>query len=239
MAIINFTNVHYHIDDKKIIQDINLNTQTKRLGVIGRNGSGKTSFARLLSGLVAPTQGTVRIDDIDVAKDRRAALKQVGIVFQNPDHQILFPTVIEEIGFGLRQLGYTKSEAASKSEAILENFGLSHWRDSAVEPLSGGQKHLLCLIAVLVMQPSLLILDEPFVGLDIPTKMQLSHYLKDLPITLVQITHQCEDLQDYAEILWFDDGKVRMQGAPEQVFPAYEKSMTKQGRRNDLVDLAS
>ena len=239
MPVIDCSDIGYRIDDTQILQNVNLKTDTNRLGVIGRNGSGKTNFARLLSGLVSPTQGTIYVDDINVAKNRRAALKLVGIAFQNPDHQILFPSVIEEISFGLRQLGCVKSEAEAKSEAMLMRFGLGHWRDSSVEPLSGGQKHLLCLMAVLVMQPKLLILDEPFVGLDIPTRMQLAEFLTDLPIALVQITHQREDLADYDEVIWFDKGSICKRGSPDQVLPAYHEAMILQGRRNDLVDLAS
>ncbi len=238
MVSIDCSKVSYHIDDKVILQNITLKTKTRRLGIIGRNGSGKTSLARLLVGLIAPTDGAIRIKDIDITHHRRAALSLVGIVFQNPDHQILFPSVIEEISFGLRQSGMTKSEAEAKSEAMLARFHLSHWRDASVEALSGGQKHLLCLMAVLVMQPQVLVLDEPFVGLDIPTKMQLMDYCAALPITLVQITHQCEDVAEYDEVLWLDGGQVRMHGAPAQVLPAYRETMIAEGLGHDLVDLS-
>ena len=238
MPIIDCRGVSYHVDNKNIIQNVEIKTAARRIGIIGRNGSGKTSLARLLAGLISPTEGCVRLDGVDVAVDRRAALGLVGILFQNPDHQILFPTVIEEVSFGLRQSGMTKSEAESKSEAMLTRFALGHWRDVSVQALSGGQKHVLCLISVLAMQPQILVLDEPFVGLDIPTKMQLMQYFADLDMTLVHITHQCADIAEYDEVFWLDGGQVRMWGAPKAVLPTYEKAMIAEGQGYDLADIS-
>lgn len=112
-ARIEFQAASFTVAERRILSDLSVDLTAQRIGIIGRNGSGKTSFARLLSGLVEPSNGTVRIDGLDPAKDRRAALSLVGILFQNPDHQIIFPTVVEELAFGLRQLGLDDPEAAA------------------------------------------------------------------------------------------------------------------------------
>ncbi|MCA8930388.1 MAG: ABC transporter ATP-binding protein, partial [Alphaproteobacteria bacterium] len=150
-----------------VLDDLDLEVRHGELvAVMGRNGSGKSTLSRVIAGLVAPRTGQVRINGHDPARDRRAALREVGILFQNPDHQIIFPTVIEEIAFGLTQMGQPRTDAAEAARAILARFGVAHWQDAQVATLSQGQKHLVCLMAVVAMAPGLLILDEPFAGLD-------------------------------------------------------------------------
>ncbi|MCK0126841.1 energy-coupling factor ABC transporter ATP-binding protein, partial [Gelidibacter sp. F2691] len=206
------------------------------VGIIGRNGSGKTSFARLLSGLVKPGEGSVRIEGLDPSKDRRAALSLVGILFQNPDHQIIFPTVVEELTFGLRQLGLEDPEGAARIQ--LEKFGKAHWADSHVHGLSQGQKQLVCLMAVLAMAPRILVLDEPFAGLDIPTRMQLGRYLDRYDGTLVHVTHDPADLLGYDHVIWIEAGQLVQQGAPNEVLPAFTTQMKQQGESDDISDLS-
>ena len=121
-ATVEMTGVTLSRNEKPLLKDIKLSAREKRIGIVGRNGSGKTTFARVLSGLVAPDQGEVRICGIDVAKDRKAALRTVGILFQNPDHQIIFPTVEEELGFGLIQMGCSKHETEHQVYEVLKAF---------------------------------------------------------------------------------------------------------------------
>ena len=141
--------------------------------MIGRNGSGKTTLLRLLAGLVAPSAGVVRVGEIDPYTDRKAALAKIGILFQNPDHQILFPTVEEELAFGLIQQGQTQAAAMAAALALLQREGRADWAKTPVSTLSHGQKQWLCLQAVLLMQPETLLLDEPFAALDMPTEARL------------------------------------------------------------------
>ncbi|SMR82191.1 biotin transport system ATP-binding protein [Aliiroseovarius halocynthiae] len=235
-ARIEFSAASFAVAERRILSDLTVDLTGKRIGIIGRNGSGKTSFARLLSGLVAPSAGTVRIDGIDPAKDRRAALSLVGILFQNPDHQIIFPTVVEELTFGLRQLGLDDPEAAARAQ--LERFGKSHWAESHVHGLSQGQKQLVCLMAVLAMAPRILVLDEPFAGLDIPTRMQLGRYLDQYEGTLVHVTHDPSDLTDYDHVIWIEAGKLAQQGLPADVLPAFSAQMKQQGESDDISDLS-
>lgn len=221
-----------------VLRDVTVHSDAHRIGIVGRNGSGKTTLARIIAGLVAPDQGKVRLGGIDVTRDRKAALGLVGILFQNPDHQIIFPTVEEEIAFGLRQMGQSKPDAARAVAAVLARFNKSHWAKAAIHQLSQGQRQLVCLMAVLAMQPRVIILDEPFSGLDIPTARHLRRLLDGLEATLIQITHDPAVLETYDHVLWLEQGAVIQQGPPETVLPVFSDRMRQLGDDDDLSDLA-
>ncbi|MEM9576315.1 MAG: ABC transporter ATP-binding protein [Pseudomonadota bacterium] len=236
---IHIQDLDFAIDNKPILQGLNLKCDVRRVGVIGQNGSGKSTLARLVAGLATPTSGTIRLGDLDPYKDRRTALREVGILFQSPEHQIIFPTVIEEITFGLVQLGNDKPAALAAAREILERFGLVHWEEAYVNTLSHGQKHLLCLMSVAAMKPKLLVLDEPFAGLDLPTKIQMTRYLQLYDGALLHISHDPDDLREYDMIVWMEEGRVKKMGAEVEILKAYQTAMHDRGMRDDLADLAS
>ncbi|OZA18569.1 MAG: cobalt ABC transporter, partial [Rhodobacterales bacterium 17-64-5] len=151
-----------------ILHPLTLDLTERRIGILGRNGSGKTTLLRLIAGLIAPDQGQVLVEGVDPCSDRPAALAALGILFQNPDHQILFPTVEEELSFGLVQQGLPQAQALARAHATLQDEGRAHWARAPVSTLSQGQRHYLCLLAVLLMTPRTILLDEPFAGLDLP-----------------------------------------------------------------------
>ena len=122
---ISITDVSYQINDTAILRSVSFQSVAKRIAILGRNGSGKSTLSRLICGLDRPNQGVIRVNDIDVYKDRRAALNTVGMIFQNPDHQIIFPTVIEEMVFGLTQMGVDKPAADQRAMSYLSKFGKS------------------------------------------------------------------------------------------------------------------
>ena len=217
--------VIFEFETHRVIDQITLNVSEQRIGIVGVNGSGKSTLARLISGLIAPISGSIRINDIDIYKDRKAALKTVGIIFQNPDHQIIFPTCIEEISFGLMQQGMTRIEAEERSNEILLQFDRLKWSDQLAHNLSQGQRHFLCLIAVLAMKPDVIILDEPYAGLDLPTSLQLRHELNKLSQQIVMITHNKDILVDFDRILWIDNGKIIKDGSFKNVMPDFEEEM--------------
>ena len=223
--------------DRPVLSDVTLRSSARRIGIVGRNGSGKTTLARVLAGLVAPDRGTVDIHGIQVAHDRRAALRTVGILFQNPDHQIIFPTVAEELTFGLTQMGQSAAQAATRVIAILSDFEKAHWADAATHALSHGQKQLVCLMAVVAMAPRVVVLDEPFSGLDLVTRLQLGRYLSRLDATVVHVSHDPQVLRDYDHVVWLDAGRVAQQGAAWPVLDAYVARMTALGAGDDLSDL--
>ena len=222
---------------RRVLDGVTLAAVERRIGIVGRNGSGKTTLARVIAGLIAPDAGRAQVCGVDVAKDRRGALGAVGILFQNPDHQIIFPTVEEEIAFGLTQMGRSKREAAEATQAMLARFGKAHWAGAATHSLSQGQKQLVCLMAVLVMQPGLIVLDEPFSGLDIPTRMQLMRSLDEVEARVALITHDPSNLTEFDRVIWLDEGRVIADGPPDEVLERFEQQMQIWGGQDDLSDL--
>ena len=222
---IQFENVSLSLNARKLLNGVSLDIQEQRVGVIGRNGSGKTSFARLLSGLLAPSSGRVRVNGNDLFKHRAAALKTVGILFQNPDHQIIFPTVLEELSFGLTQQGQRKAEAMQNATKILQQFDRLDWAERTIATLSQGQRHLVCLLSVLAMAPPLLVLDEPFAGLDLPTKTYLQNLLYGLDQSVLHITHDLQALAEYERVIWLEKGQVVDDGLPKHIIPNFENAM--------------
>ena len=226
------------LENTLVLKEISFAARFQRLGILGRNGSGKSTLTRLIAGLIAPDEGRLRVAGCDPFEDRKAALSAIGVLFQNPDHQIIFPTVREEIVFGLRQQGKSKSQADAEAMSVLERFGKSAWKDANVAGLSQGQKHLLCVMAIVAMRPRLILLDEPFAGLDIPTRMQLSRYLDGYAGALLHVSHDPQDVAHYDQILWLDAGMVRETGTPDEVLPRYLDEMRKQGEGDDISDLS-
>ena len=224
-APISIDSIRYEIGGTSILNTMSLDIAEHRIAIIGRNGSGKSTLARILCGLIQPTQGRVNIDQIDVYRDRKAAISRVGILFQNPDHQIIFPTVGEEMAFGLRQLGQSKADVENQVHQMLRQFGKSDWYDRAIVTLSQGQRQLVCLMAVLAMGPKVLVLDEPFSGLDIPTTRTLSAYLDPLPQTILHITHDPKIALTCDRVIWIETGTIVQDGTPNDVVPAFLNAM--------------
>lgn len=221
-----------------VLDGLTLHLSENRIGILGRNGSGKTTLLRLIAGLIAPDKGSVRIDGIDPFSDRRAALSALGILFQNPDHQILFPTVEEELAFGLVQQGLPQAMALAQAHQALAAEGRSHWAKAPVSTLSQGQRHYLCLMSVLLMQPRTILLDEPLAGLDLPTQTRLARRFAVLPQRLVTITHDPATLGDADRVLWLDAGRIIADGPPDTVIPAFTAEMARAGERDADADLA-
>ena len=236
--MIDLAKVSYAPEGVPVLTDISIRASERRIGIVGRNGSGKTTLARVLAGLVEPTDGRALIGGVDVAKDRKAALRQVGILFQNPDHQIIFPTVEEEIAFGLTQLRQKPAEVTANVAAMLDRFGRAHWAKAAIHQLSQGQRQLVCLMSVLAMKPKLIILDEPFAGIDIPTTVHLSRVLRDLDTHLVHITHNPAHLDGYDRVLWIDQGRLHRDGDTQSVRQEFVAQMQHLGETDDFAHLA-
>lgn len=232
------SNVSCTLADRTALCDLSLDISERRVGIVGRNGSGKSTLARVISGLISPDSGTVLVNDVDVANDRRAALRTVGILFQNPDHQIIFPTVEEELAFGLVQLGHSNDMARAKAHAMLRQFNCSTWNNRLVSELSQGQRHLVCLMAVLAMGPAVLLLDEPFSGLDIPTTNALRRHLDGIAPAIIHITHDPAALDGYDRVIWLDDGVIRQDGPALEVLHDYLVAMHTEDGADACTDLS-
>ncbi|MGA0597711.1 energy-coupling factor ABC transporter ATP-binding protein [Enterovirga sp. CN4-39] len=218
-------------DGRATIDGISLDLSERRIGLIGRNGSGKSTLLRLLAGLIAPDRGEVRLWGFNPARDRRRAVAALGVLFQNPDHQIIFPTVIEELVFGLRSIGMTARDAATRAMEVLAEAGHADWRDRPCHQLSQGERHLLCLLAVTAMEPRAILLDEPFTGVDRPTSRWLRNWLERLDPLTVLATHEMALLRGVERVIWIDRGRVLEDGPPATVIARYEAEMDRLAER--------
>ncbi|MGO4909046.1 energy-coupling factor ABC transporter ATP-binding protein [Pseudorhodobacter sp. W20_MBD10_FR17] len=234
---ITLTDASFAVAGRQILGGLTLHLTEQRIGIIGRNGSGKSTFLRLVAGLIAPTTGSVKVGGLAPASDRKAMLARIGILFQNPDHQIIFPTVGEELAFGLRQQGLDKAAATVQVQALLARHGRSHWVAQPVTALSQGQRHFLCLLAVLAMQPGTILLDEPFAGLDLPTQARLDRTLASLPQRLILITHDPKALAGYDRVIWLEDGRLRADGPVGPIVAQFTDEMTRLGDVDADTDL--
>lgn len=229
-------NASVTLQGREIIAPLTLDLTEPRIGIIGRNGSGKTTLLRLIAGLIPAKGGAVQVHSQN-PDDRRAMLGAVGIVFQNPDAQILFPTVAEEIAFGLRQMGQTAGRARDAALALLSTEGRAHWADAPTHTLSGGQRHYLCLLSVLAMAPKTILLDEPFAGLDMPTQIRLARRLAALPQQIITISHDPASVAGADRVIWLEGGRVQADGPPAAVLPAFTAAMQARGAADADTDL--
>lgn len=212
--------------DKPILESINLTLTEQRVGVIGANGSGKSSLARLLNGLLIPSQGSVTVDGLDTRdrKSRRCIQQRVGFVFQNPDHQILLPTVEEDLAFGLKNLRLSREHIASKIDKVLIQYGIGHLRYRACHLLSGGEKQLVALAAVLITQPRYLVLDEPTTLLDQCYKRLINDIILGLSLSVILVSHDMDILPRFARVLLLEQGRLVADGPPQLIIEHYLKT---------------
>lgn len=230
--------VAYSVAGKPVLSDVSAHLTQARIGIAGRNGSGKTTLLRLVAGLVAPTSGRVRVGGVDPARDRKAMLERIGILFQNPDHQIIFPTVAEELAFGLRQQGRSEAEARAVARDVLARQGRAHWAGAPVQTLSQGQRQWLCLMSVLAMEPSTILLDEPFAALDLPSAARLARVLEGLPQQVVIVSHDPAVLERMDRVLWLEAGRVVADGPAGDVLRDFRAEMARLGEADADTDLA-
>ena len=224
--MIEVSNVNHRFGTHDALRDISLAIAEHRVGVIGANGSGKSTFARLLNGLLIPDEGTVTVDGIDTREDVKAVRRRVGFVFQNPDNQIVFPVVEEDIAFGLKNLKLPKDEVRRRVDTVLERYRLQHLRDRPTHLLSGGEKQMLAISAVLVMEPQYLVLDEPTTLLDLRNKKLVHETIREIEQPLLLVTHDLDHVRDFDRVIAFDEGRVAADGLPGAVIHEYVRAMT-------------
>ena len=217
--------VSHRFGDTPVLNRVALRICEQRVGIIGANGSGKSTFARLLNGLLIPDDGTVTVDGIDTRKDTKEIRRRVGFVFQNPDNQIVFPIVEEDIAFGLKNLKLPKTEIARRVDAVLRRYRLEHLRDRPTHLLSGGEKQMLAISAVLVMEPRYVVLDEPMTLLDLRNKALIVDVIREIEQPVVLVTHDLDHLRDFDRVIVFDEGRVIADGDPDQAERAYVRAM--------------
>jgi biotin transport system ATP-binding protein len=211
---------------RRVLDDVTVTLDEARIGLVGANGSGKSTFARLLNGLVLPSQGHVRLDGLDTARDARAVRRRVGFCFTDPDAQIVMPTVAEDVAFGLRRHKLGRAELAARVDTALRAYGLAGHADHPAHLLSGGQKQLLALTSVLVTEPDLLVLDEPTTLLDLRNTRRVADLVLALPQQVVLVTHDLDLVTGFDRVLVVDEGRVVTDGAPAETVAHYRRLMS-------------
>ena len=203
------------------------------VAVLGHNGSGKSTFAKHLNALVMPTEGTVYVDGMDT-KDSGNTLsirQTAGMVYQNPDNQIVGTLVDEEVGFGPENIGVPTEEIWERVEKSLKAVGMYQFRNASPNKLSGGQKQRVAIAGIVAMKPKCIVLDEPTAMLDPLGRKEVLNVLHELNrkenVTIILITHYMEEVIDADYVYVMDGGKLVMDGTPRQIFTQVEmlKSM--------------
>jgi biotin transport system ATP-binding protein len=224
--VIDLESVSVDLDGRRILEEVTVRLDQHRIAVIGANGSGKSTFARLLDGLVTPTRGTARVLGYDVARDVKRLRAEVGFVFTNPDAQILMPTVAEDVRLSLKGSGLDRAAIDARVASVLTEYGLAAHADAPAYSLSGGQKQLLALASVLVREPKLVIADEPTTLLDLANARRIGALLIDeLPAQLVVVTHDLELAARCDVALRFDGGRLAQVGEPAEVVDRYRRAV--------------
>lgn len=204
-------------EGRPVLAGLELRIAERRVGVVGRNGSGKSTFARLLNGLEKPTTGTVIWSD-----DPNGGLRRhVGFVFQNPEHQIVYPIVQEDLEFGLKNLKLPAAVMRDRIDEVLDRLDLAHLRDRFTHQLSGGELQLVALAGVLVMQPRMIVFDEPTTLLDLRNTNLLMKVVTGLEQQVVMVSHDLGLLKDFDRVLHFADGRLVGDGQPGPIIDDY------------------
>lgn len=199
------------------------------VAVLGHNGSGKSTFAKHINGILLPTEGTVWISDMDTKEDKYIwdVRKTAGMVFQNPDNQIIGNIVEEDVGFGPENLGVPTEEIWRRVDESLEAVGMSAYRMKSPNKLSGGQKQRVAIAGVMAMKPQCIVLDEPTAMLDPNGRKEVVRTVRELNrkegITVLLITHYMEEVVDADRVIVMDGGKIVMDGTPREIFSQVEQ----------------
>lgn len=212
------------------VDHVNIDLQAGQfIAVLGHNGSGKSTLAKHFNALVSPTEGTVWVDGMDTKEDDKILdIRQTaGMVFQNPDNQIVGTLVDEEVGFGPENIGVPTEEIWERVEKSLKAVGMYAFRNQSPNKLSGGQKQRVAIAGIVAMKPKCIVLDEPTAMLDPLGRKDVLNVLHELNrqenVTVILITHYMEEVIDIDKLYVMDDGKLVMSGTPREIFSQVEK----------------
>lgn len=212
--LIEFEHVVVATPHSQVMRGVSATIDQRRVGIVGPNGAGKSTFAKLLNGLVLPTAGRVVLDGLDTRQDIKAIRRQVGFVFQNPENQIVYPIVREDMAFGLKAQRLSAQETGQRIEASLDALGVGHLADRASHTLSGGECQLVALASVLVMQPALIVFDEPTTQLDLRNRNRVARAIDGLAQQAVVVSHDLDLLETFDRVLVVVDGQIAADDAP-------------------------
>ena len=218
------------IDKQRAIDKVDLDVMPGEfIAVLGHNGSGKSTLAKHLNALLLPTEGTVWVEGMDTAKEPELwrIRQKAGMVFQNPDNQIIASVVEEDVGFGPENMGVPTDEIWTRVAESLSAVGMTAYRTHSPNRLSGGQKQRVAIAGVMAMRPTCIILDEPTAMLDPSGRREVLHAVGELNrregVTVILITHYMEEVIRADRVYVMDGGRVVMQGTPREIFSQVER----------------
>lgn len=217
----------------RAIDEVSLNVgQGDFVAILGHNGSGKSTLAKHINAILYPTEGTIWIDGMDTTKEEHLweIRQEAGMVFQNPDNQIIGQVVEEDVGFGPENLGVPTKEIWERVEESLKAVGMYEFRKHSPNKLSGGQKQRVSIAGVIAMHPKCIVLDEPTAMLDPNGRKEVIRSVRALNdvegITVILITHYMEEIIHADRVFVMDKGKIAMEGTPREIFSQVEKLQT-------------
>ena len=216
--------------EKYAVKGVNLEVKKGEfLVILGHNGSGKSTMAKHMNALIVPSEGTVVVDGLDTSKPENVwnIRSKAGMVFQNPDNQLVATIVEEDVAFGPENLGIEPSEIRKRVDDSLEKVGMTKYKRHAPHLLSGGQKQRIAIAGILAIEPQCIIFDEPTAMLDPSGRKDVLKTIKDLNenhgITVVLITHYMDEAAQADRIIVMDGGSIKMEGTPRDIFPQVER----------------
>ncbi|MFF3037659.1 energy-coupling factor ABC transporter ATP-binding protein [Arthrobacter citreus] len=206
-----------------ILHPFSLELHESRIAVIGANGSGKSTLLRLINGLLLPSSGSVSVGGADTARQGPLVRRRVGFVFTDPLSQLVMPTGRDDVELSLRRSIRSTAERRAAAERVLERFGLLRLADRSIYDLSGGERQLMALAAVLATDPDILVADEPSTLLDLRNTAHLRNVLAGLPQQVIYTTHDLDFAADAQRVLVVDGGRIVRDGPPEESIAAYRQ----------------
>ncbi|WKK61711.1 ABC transporter ATP-binding protein [Corynebacterium sp. P3-F1] len=225
MPTISFDRASVAYDSAVVLQPQTFELTEQRIGIIGSNGSGKSTLVRLVNGLIEPTSGAVHYNGLDVSKKGRDVRRKVGFIFSDAEAQIVMPRVRDDIAFSLRRFKLPKDEVNERVDDMLQRFRLVDRAENSPHTLSGGEKQMLALAAVMVIEPETVIADEPTTLLDMRNRRRIIQELTSLEQQVIVVTHDIDMLTDFDRVLCMNDGDVAFDGPPSDAIAFYTDLM--------------
>lgn len=231
MPILSLENVSFSYDKiNPVIKNVSLSVEEgEYVAIIGHNGSGKSTLAKLFNALVKPDSGSVMVDGV-LPTDKKGTFetrRRVGVVFQNPDNQLVASIVEDDVAFGPENLGVKREEIGKRIDFALSAVGMEKFRKSSPTRLSGGQKQRIAIAGVLALQPKILVLDESTAMLDPIGRKEVLEVVKKLnkeqKTTVINITHYMDEVVDCDKVFVINDGQIALSGTPSEIFKEKEK----------------
>ena len=225
MPLIEFRGAAVAYGGEQILAPLTVSLSEQRIGIIGSNGSGKSTTVRLINGLIEPTSGQVLYDGLTPDARGKDIRKRVGFVFSDAESQIVMPRVSDDVAFSLRRFKLPREEVKRRVAEALERFELTDRAENSPHTLSGGEKQMLALASVLVIEPDTIIADEPTTLLDLRNRRRIVRELMSLDQQLIVVTHDLEMLRGFDRVLVIDDGALAYDGTPDNAIAFYTDLM--------------